>query len=102
MYIVPEDFNVPVDEPAQLQPSTPADIEAVRKYIVDNRLEYWRVKCKCLYSDTQITITGYTPGMVFARLKGVVGAWPLPGRYISGQWPPAKPANAIEVLQYPA
>lgn len=101
MYIVPEDFNVPVNEPAELPPSTPADIEAVRKYIVDNRLEYWRVRCRKLYSEGEITIAGYTPGMVFARLKGVVGAWPLPGRYISGQWPPAKPVNCIEVLQYP-
>ena len=102
MYIVPEDFNVPVNEPAELPPSTPADIEAVRKYIADNRLEYWKDRCRKLYTEGEITITGYTPGMVFARLKGVIGAWPLPGRYISGQWPPAKPANAIEVIWTPA
>lgn len=102
MYIVPEDFNVPVNEPAELPPSTPADIEAVRKYIVDNRLEYWKVRCRKLYTAGEITITGYTPGMVFARLKGVIGAWPLPGRYIPGQWPPLPPANAIEVIWTPA
>ena len=105
-YTFPVGGQVPV-EPVRLPPATPAEEAELQEMIANNHWHQWRYTGRCLYSrnpdgtDKLVTITGIDTAMLNARLKNVFGSWPMPGEYISGQYPPAKPANAVTITQYP-
>lgn len=104
---IPAGGQIPV-EPAKLPPATPAEAAELQQMIADNRWHQWQYTARCLYSknpdgtDKLVTITGVDVDMLNARRKNVFGSWPMPGEYVSGQWPPTKPANCVTVIQYPA
>jgi len=104
---IPIGGQVPVDEPVRLPPATPAEEEQLRMIADLERLAQWHYVGRCLYQTNQdgsaktVTISGIDIGMLNARLKNLPGAWPLPGRYDSAQWPKMPPTNAISVISSP-
>lgn len=101
--VIPPGAQVPV-EPPRLPPSNPAEAEALRWMIANNRWGQW--KYTVLTADGTKTVGNadrpIDEGWVKATLASVDGAWPLPGVYVPGQWPQIAPSNAVTVIQSPA
>jgi len=103
---IPAGGQIPV-EPVRLPPATPVEAAELQQMIADNHWQQWQYTGRCFYSknpdgtDKLITISGIDVGMLNARRNNVFGSWPMPGEYVSGVWPPSKPANCVTVIQYP-
>lgn len=102
--VIPPGAQVPV-EPPRLPPSNPAEAEALRWMIANNRWNQWQY--------TVLTVAGIKlvgggtnqpidEGWVKATIGAVDGAWPLPGPYIPGAYPQIPPSNAVTIAQQPA
>lgn len=105
--VIPAGGQVPYDEPMELPPATPAEQAELEAILIANHWHQWKYTGRYLWSrnanGTEKTkaITQITVGMLNARRNNVLGAWPMPGEYVSGQWPPSLPANCVSVQQYP-
>jgi hypothetical protein len=108
MIVIPPNAMTPPDEPAQLPISNPAELQELMQMIAENRWNQWIYDGACFYSKNPngttkvVRVHGITPGMLKARIAGVIGAWPLPGQYGVGVWPYGAPANMVTLIQPPA
>lgn len=89
MATIPAGGQVPV-EPPKLPPANPAERDALRKMIADNKWNDW-VYDGVASTGAIIRVTAIDEGMLNAALSGVPHAWPMPSLLVPGvtQRPPA-------------
>lgn len=102
--VIPPGAQVPV-EPPRLPVSNPAERDALRWMIANNRWNQWKYTVFTAAGLKTVGVGTNQPideGWVAATIGAVEGAWPLPGVYVPGAYPQQAPSNAVTVIQSPA
>lgn len=102
--VIPPGAQVPV-EPPKLPPSNPIEAAALDFMLASNRWRQWKYTVLTASGLKTVGVGTAWPideGWVKATLASVDGAWPLPGVYITGQYPQNAPSNAVTIIQQPA